>query len=163
MKSVISFPFIILLGIIFNSCQESIVAPDKQVVQIYFKYGYKNVLNTFDNIYQKDLVLDGTITVNFWLTSEEQNRILQKAAEINFFSMPDLFETDSTQHISDDPGPQKLRMQFNDEDNTVVWRYPLDYNNPQVQNLIALNYLIVSIIEAKPEYKKLPQGRGGYW
>jgi hypothetical protein len=148
---------------IFNSCNESIVAPDTQIVQIYFKYSFKNVLNTFENTYQKDLVLDGTITVNFWLTTEEQNQILNKAAAINFFSMPGLFEADSTVHTSLDPGPQELKIKYNNEDNTVVWEYPINDNDQQIMNLIELNDLIISIVEAKPEYNKLPQGRGGYW
>lgn len=157
-------PLFLLLGIFLNSCQNSINGPENQFVKIYFKYGHKDILNTFNNTYQKDLVLDGTITVNFWLTADEQNKILNKANEINFFSLPDSIGPDSYLPIpAEDFGPQKLRIQYNGEDNTVALYYPVDGNDSQISALIELNHLIKSIIEAKPEFKRLPMGRGGYW
>lgn len=163
MKYFLSFSLLLILGILFLSCQDSVVEPENQFVKIYLKYDHKNVLNTFDNTYQKDLVLDGTITVNFWLTADEQNQILNKANEINFFTFPESFETDSSLPIpSENFGQQKLRIKFNDINNTVVWYYPLYDNDQQVKDLMAIEDLIRSIIEAKPEYKKLPEGRGGY-
>ncbi len=61
------------ISFLLYSCTDSPVEPDPQFVQIYFKYRFNNELNTFESTYQKDLILDGTIKVNFWLTTEEQN------------------------------------------------------------------------------------------
>jgi hypothetical protein len=43
-----------------------------------FQVWFRNELNTYENTYQKDLVEDGVIKVRFWLTAEEQNKILDR-------------------------------------------------------------------------------------
>ena len=145
------------------SCSDSIVEPEPQFVQIFFKYEFNNELNTFDKTYQKDLILDGTIKVNFWLTTDEQNQILNKANEINFFSFPDTFVNDTSfVLVSPNPGEQILRIKINNNDHQSIWTILIDLSNPQAVKLKELSSLIISIIEAKPEYKKLPPSRGGY-
>jgi hypothetical protein len=153
----------ISLCLLIISCQDSSVEPEIQFVQIFFKYDFNNELNTFENTYQKDLILDGTIKVKFWLTSEEQNRILNKASEIGFFSLPDTLKNDTTLVMIDpNPGEQILRIKYDVKDKIVTWIYPVDLNEPHVDDLSELSTLIISVIESKPEYKKLPPSRGGY-
>lgn len=148
---------------LFVSCSDSLLEPDPQFVQIFFKYEFNNELNTFDKTYQKDLILDGTIKVNFWLTTDEQNQILNKANEINFFSFPDTFLNDTSfVLVSPNPGEQKLRIKTNNKDHQSIWTILIDLSNPQAAKLKELSSLIISIIEAKPEYKKLPPSRGGH-
>jgi len=161
MRKILLFPFLLLMGLILNSCN-NITGPDAQLVQIYFKYSFSNVLNTFDNTYQKDLVMDGTITVNFWLTAEEQKRILDKANEIDFFLLPEDFPKIDSLDFDPNPGLQKMQIKYQNKNKTVTWHYPLDSQDPQVAALMSLKDFIIQIIEAKPEYKKLPMGRGGY-
>jgi hypothetical protein len=152
-----------LLCLFLLSCQDSSIEPENQFVQIYFKYGFKNVLNTFENSYEKDLVLDGVIKVKFWFTAEEQNAILEKAIEDNYFSIPDTLQKDSTVVIIDpSPGEQILRIKYQSKDKTTIWKYPLNEDNSQVKDLMKLTSFIISIIESKPEYKRLPPPRGGY-
>lgn len=147
--------------------KNSVLEPENQFVQIYFKYDFKNKLNTFDNTYQKDLVLDGVEKVTFWLTAQEQNSVLEQAETIDFFSFPDKFtyvpQDDSLSvYISPNPGEQILRIKYGGKDKTVIWTYPLNENDPQVEDLMKLKDFIISVIESKPEYKKLPPHRGGY-
>jgi hypothetical protein len=135
---------------------------DPQFVQIQFQYGFKNELNTFDGTYQKDLVLDGTIKVPFWLTTSEQNRIVEKVLAVNFFAFPDTFHKEQGVNIIPDSSPDFLRLKYENQEKSVVCFFPLDTSNPYAQSLRELTDLIRTIIETKPEYKKLPPARGGY-
>jgi len=77
-----------MLYIVLNfSCKENNLEsqPEEQYVKILLKYNYKDELNTFDNYLIKDLVLNGQIKVNFWLTKEEQIKIQSMVCETNFF------------------------------------------------------------------------------
>jgi len=153
----------LFISILLYSCTDSPVEPDTQFVQIYFKYGFNNELNTFESTYQKDLILDGTIKIKFWLTTEEQNRILSKANQIGFFSFPANFSDDTTFIMIDpNPGNQILRIKNDAKDIQTIWTCLIDLNNQQAVELLELNSLIISIIETKSGYKKLPPSRGGY-
>ena len=166
MKSLKAFGFLILFGLLISSCQDSPVEPDPQFVQIYLKYGFRNELNTFENTYQKDLVLDGTIKVNFWLTEDEQNKILEQANSVNYFAMRDTFKYLSPDSliviISPDPGEQILRINYQSKDKTTVWSYPTPENDEEFNDLLELRQFIITIIESKPAYKLLPPASGGY-
>jgi hypothetical protein len=163
MKKSLALTMLLPVIILFYSCNESAVEPDTQFVQIFLKYGFNNELNTFNNTFQKDLVLDGTITVPFWLTTDEQNRILSKANEVNFFSLPDTLEGDTTLMVIDpNPGYQTIRIKNENNDKTVNWIYPLNYSDSSVVKALELYDFMISIIEAKPEFKKLPPSRGSY-
>jgi len=133
------------------------------MLKIDLQYGFRDELNTFARTLQKDLVLDGTVTVPFWLTSDEQDQILQKAMGIDFFSLPDTLRREPGVFISTpDPSPDLLRLQYGSQEKTVVWYYPQDPNDTQWKALLELRNVIVQVIQAKPEYKILPAARGGY-
>ncbi|MBU2447384.1 MAG: hypothetical protein KJ666_17675 [Bacteroidetes bacterium] len=167
MKYINIFLFIVVSFVMFTSCKDSSsVEPETQFVQIYFKYDFKNELNTFENTFQKDLVLDGVRKINFWLSTEEQNSILEKVNEINYFSMPDTFKYISEDSVSvsiePNPGEQILRIKYQSKDKTTIWTYPVVENDSRFTDLLALRKYIKSIIELKQEYKRLPPARGGY-
>ena len=166
MKKIKYFSILVLLCLLLFSCQKSSVEPETQFVQVYLKYGFKNELNTFENAFQKDLVMDGVIKVKFWLTAKEQNKIIEKANLLNYFSMPDTFINNSPDSIAvsinPDPGEQILRIKNLSKNKITLWSYPPLENNAQFDDLLELRQYIVTIIESKPEYKKLPPARGGY-
>ena len=166
MKKLKVFIVPLLFGLFLSSCKDSSTEPDAQFVQIFFKYEFKNELNTFENTYQKDLFMDGVTKVKFWLTNEEQNCILRKAEEVNYFTLADTINPIPLDSIliwiSPDPGAQTLRIKYNTLDKTTVWYHPLNESNPQTAQIMELRSYIVSLIESKPEYKKLPPVRGGY-
>ncbi len=167
MKRKKSFSVFLFSVLFLPYCQNTFINSENHNVQVYFKYGHKNVLNTFENSYQKDLIMDGVIKDKFYFAPDEENLILNMANSINFFSLPDTFkyvkkvrglilETDPN------PGEQILRIKYLDKDKRIIWTYPINEDNPEVKNLIKLNNFIISIIESKPEYKKLPPTKGGY-
>ena len=154
--------FLAISLIILPTCKESTVGPDYQFVQIQFKYNFKDELNTFKNYYQKDLVLDGVVRVYFRLTKDEQNKILAKAYETNFFSMPDTLLNKAPVEITPNP-TQYLRIRYGNQENAVVWNYILyEYQSDQYKRLCELTDYLTDIIESKPEYKILPPRQGGY-
>ncbi|MBN2012434.1 hypothetical protein JW960_24105 [candidate division KSB1 bacterium] len=159
----------ILLFMLFQSCTESsnpqALKPDEQTVKIDFHCSFKEHLNTFTHKLTKDLVIDGTITIDFWLTKAEQRMILAKADTIDFFNLPDSLNwaDDDSIHlaISPDPGIQYLRIQAGESDKTVYWNIVNSYAE-EFGRLQELTSFIISIIMAKPEYKSLPEANGGY-
>ena len=161
---------IVLLLMLFfsiSACKtnviESDIQSDSQLVQIYFKYSFKNKLDTFEKTYQKDLIRDGVIKVFFWLTIEEQNKILQKVNETKFFDLPEYFPRVSNPRIRPDAGEQVLRIRYLQQDKTIKWfSFPLDEDNLELNLVKELAAFIQIIIENKPEYKKLPPSNGGY-
>lgn len=153
-------------SLIIIGCSKTVTSPDPQLIKIHFYYGFGNELNTFELTYTKDLVQDGYITVDFWLTEAEQERIKNKLDSVDFFSFPDtlIYQMGSDSimaRIEPDPGWQFLRVAAENRDKAVHWRYPLPEGNEFVPRLVELKNMIIEIIEAKPEYKKLPLTEGG--
>ena len=64
---------IVVCAVLIGSCKESTTSPAGNSFNIKFSYGVgaKNVLNTYDNTYTKDLVVDSTITVPFYLSGSD--------------------------------------------------------------------------------------------
>ena len=165
-KNLLILLLVLSWSLIIAGCSKTITEPDPQLLKIHCYYGFGNVLNTFEQLYTKDLVLDGYITVDFWLTEAEQERIKNKLDAVDFFSFPDTLiyqmGPDSIMvRMEPDPGWQFLRIADENRDKTVYWRYSFREGNEFVPSLLELKNLIIDIIEAKPEYKKLPPTRGG--
>lgn len=156
---------IFLLLPIFLSCSENIIQPDEQFVNILFKYDFKNELDTFNNTYQKDLVLDGLIKIDFWLTTDEQNKIIEKANQLSFFLLPDNILADAPVQITPNPD-QFLRIKTDKKEHSILWNIILEeFQAEQYEDflkVVQLAEIIKSIVESKPEYKKLPPPNGGY-
>ena len=80
--------------------------------------------------------------------------------------MPDTFKYIPVNGITlitnPNPGEQVLRIKFQQKDKKIIWIYPLNEDNVEANNLMKLKDFIISIIESKPEYKKLPPAKGGY-
>lgn len=91
--------FVILAGltILFTSCAApattAVFTPRHSDMNFIFKYGIgaKNILDTFQNKFTKDLIQAPSVTTALYLTDEDMERIYQKMVEINFFSYPDEF------------------------------------------------------------------------
>jgi len=152
---------LLLVLLLLTTCEEQIVT-DKQFVKIHFHYGFANELNTFENIYCKDLVLDGVAAAEFWLTTDEQEEILVQAANHHFYELPDTIHDEPGTSFDPDPGRQFLRIQHQAHDHTVSWYYPLPQDSIYVPHLRILRDFLIELIESKPAYLSLPPARGGY-
>ena len=159
--------FALIISVFFLKCEKNVLEPESQFLKIHFHYGLNNELNTFEQTYQKDLVLDGTVKIPFWLTAVKQEQILIKVQTIHFFQFPDTIkykpEADSIAVVMvPNPSRQFLRIQYHQQDKTVNWHYPLPEDNEYVPLLLELTGLIIEIIKSKPEYQSLPPARGWY-
>ena len=134
-----------------------------------FKYGVGagNILDTFENSYTRDMVIDPPERTKMVLTDHEMNSIYAKMRDIGFFDYPVQFSIPmpkegsvgmvtphQTYYFKVTVGTQSKELTW--EDNIItVKSEPAD----KLRELITL---ILKIIEAKPEYKTLPTPRGGY-
>lgn len=132
-----------------------------------FKYGFeaRNILNTFEGTYTKDMVMDPPITTKLSLTKEELNTINNKMVEIDFFSYPDVF----TVPVKDDYvfmiTPYEnyyFKVQHGSKIKELYWEDSIKNQNSDADRLRELIKCIQEIAESKSEYKKLPPPRGGY-
>lgn len=135
---------------------------DPQYVKLHLQSGFRDVVDTFDGTLTKDLVLDGTVSIPFYLTEAEQEHVLSVLTDEGFFSLPDTVHSTPGVMIEPDPSPDFLRVQANSLDKTVVWRYPLEPADEHGQAVVRIVMAIREIVEERPEYKQLPPARGGY-
>jgi hypothetical protein len=156
---------VFLTGVLVSSC--SIVSPssntdhDAQFIQIFYHSGLLDELDTFHGTYQKDLI-PGAARTTMWLTSREQEMILDKVERFGFFSFPDTIHRPPNQAVSPDFGPQVIRMKYKDQDKTIVWYYPISSKSKFKYYIEGIQELLNDIIVSKPEYKALPPAKGGY-
>lgn len=136
--------------------------PDPQFIRVDFRYGFRNIVNTFDGLLTKDLVLDGTITVPFWLRTEEQQAILDELDREDFFALPDTIASVAGTVSDPNPGLQTLRIGARGMTKTVVWQLPVDTGSVSAHHILRIAARIQSVVESSARYPQLPAPRGGY-
>ena len=134
---------------------------------LIFKYGVgaRNELNTFEETFTKDMVIDPPITVAFSLTKKESDEIYQKMTEINFFDYPDTFSVfmDSEEIGFFSPYPTYyFKVEYNLNIKELLWRDNMMTEDEKAMRLREFINFIRNIIESKEEYKELPPAQGGY-
>ncbi len=125
---------------------------------IIFKYGVgaKNELNTFNQTYTKDMVMDPPITINLKLSDSELMGIYQKINDLKLFDE----STEPEENIMVTPcSSYYLKVQINSEQKELSWDDCQGKINEKFQQF---STYIIQIIESKEEYKKLPTPRGAY-
>jgi hypothetical protein len=134
-----------------------------------FKYGVggKMVLNTFDNTFTWDMVVDPPIVINLSLSKKELNEIQEKIIDIGFFDYPDTFRIIIPPNGSGCYEEPYSSYYFKVKCDSVIkelwWEAEIvEPKDKKVENLMELIELIVNIIVSKEEYKKLPTPRALY-
>ncbi len=130
---------------------------------VQFKYGVtaRNELNTFNNTYTKDMILDPPITIWLYLSDEEMNQIKQKMTEIDFFNLPEALPPRSYGAFVEPQDNFYIKAQNGSTTKEVSWNSNSEVNGIE-QNLTQLANLMTRIIEQRPEYRELPPPNGGY-
>lgn len=129
-----------------------------------FKIGFdvdaKNVIDTFNDTFTKDLVPGSAIT-NLVFTDEEMKSIYEEMKKIDILKYPDTFDPES--NICMTPYcTYNIKVQIDGRIKEIYWN---DEKSSQVPEAIALRNLIVhirDIIYSKDEYKKMPEVKGVY-
>jgi hypothetical protein len=148
------------LGEPFRTEQHS--KPDEQVVKVYFKYDFRDQVDTFNGFLTKDLVANGTVTVSFLFTTAQQDSILEALAQADFFGLPDTLHPIPNVAIAPNPGPQILRVEYQGKLKSLVWFYLLDESDPRSAAVRHLWQTIWQVVESTDSYKLLPPAVGGY-
>ena len=139
------------------------VAPRKSEFNLLFKYGVAamNELDTFNNTYTKDLVMNPPITTGLYLSDEEIGRIAQKMVDIDFFNYPESFPP-STERFLTPSTEYYLKVQNGTMVKEVSWNSNSQLTGSLEDGLLQLVNCITDIVEQRPEYKALPPPMGGY-
>ena len=91
---------------------------------------------------------------------------LQKMIDIDFFSYPRGFNPTLEGEVIGVPSHfSNYYLEFRNESGTKIVQWSSRYwapNDNQYQNLFELSGLIQDLIEAKPEYQRLPTPTAGY-
>ena len=171
-KQIVILIHCLLCLIIFSGCGLSTnLVQNNQSFHFILKYGQyaKNVLNTFEGTFTKDMVVDSIITIKFALSQEELDSIQNKMVEINIFEYPEKY-----QPWQDDGPPSNsvidhtsyntyyFKIQLGNQLKEIFWT---DSNWSKATKAIRLRNLIsqiVMMIESKKEFKKLPPPLGLY-
>jgi hypothetical protein len=129
-----------------------------------FGPGAKNVLDTTRGTFTKDMILASPLTVPMLLTDDETARIAEKMDEIDFFSYPESYVTpDVGDGAWGEPHDTYFFSVTTRRGTKVVeWEDGLFNDDERAAALRSLARLIVGIVEAKPEYQRLPPPEGGY-
>ena len=163
-KFVIPFIAFVLL-----SCSDQGLLPQDRDFNLLLRAGVggRNQLNTFDNTYTKDLILDGTITVSIVLSDSELHSIESKLVESGFFAYPDTFRVTPTDSLYLSIEPYQMyyfSVKRQSRIKTLYWDDSIVpfYTDPRRKNLQDIMVFISNIISRKPEFLRLPPARGGY-
>ena len=158
---------LIFLSLLLLSCSDSGISPGSRDFNLKLRYGIgaRNELNTFQDTYTKDLILDGAVTTRFVLSEAEFEQIKDKMIEIDFFSYPETFtvlRTDTIVVSIEPHATYDFEVKYNSSIKRLHWDDGIISNDQRAAGLRELIRLIQNIIEAKPEYRQLPPARGGY-
>jgi hypothetical protein len=156
-----------LLAVVLVSCSDMNAPEERGDFSMSFRYGIlaRNELNTFENTFTKDLILDGTVTVPFHLEAADLDTIEAKMDQIGFFSYPDTFTVgprDSVRVFITPNSTYVFKVASHATLKALFWDDAIVANDPRAAKLRELIRLIRMIVESKPEYVQLPPARGGY-
>lgn len=137
--------------------------------KLSYGVGAKNVIDTYEGTFVKDLVSAGTAKTMLVFTPEEMKTIYQKMQEIDILNYPSKFAPPYADNL--EPGMKRivmphetysLNVTFDGSTRDIYWD---DTNMSEAAKAKALRELfdyINEIIMNKDEYKKLPAFVGGY-
>ena len=138
------------------------------------KYGYegRSVLNTYNDTYTKE----GSPIIKMELSKDEMETILSEMQKIDIFNYPEAFPAYIHWSL---PVKQYLEITYKGHKKIIAWTidnmppFTINvetneviiedkYKDNEVLILSGVVKKIIEIIEAKPEYKKLPEDKARY-
>ncbi|MFH0991778.1 MAG: hypothetical protein V1799_17355 [bacterium] len=153
----------VLLGL---SCTDTGTEPLDRRFNIQLKFGInaRNELNSFNDTFTKDLILDGTIITRCVLSQAEFDSIESWLLSIDIFSYPDTFVVQQTDTVASLTPYQTyiLKFKLDSRWKNLYWEDSIVSTDARAAKLRQTLEFIRRLVEAKPEYKKLPPARGGY-
>lgn len=132
-----------------------------------FKYGVgaKNELNTYNGTFTKDMIVDPPITIQLSLSEEELKSIhgyIAKMSVLGFLDYPSNYNYPTSGTVVTPYSTYYLKATANGFMKEIQWEDRNLSNETPFRELRGLAEYIQDIITNKPEYKKLPEPKGGY-
>ena len=131
--------------------------------------GAKNIINTFDGTFEKDLITAGTAKTKLNFSDEELKRIYSIMKSINILDYPSDYKPPYTDNP--DPGVERFVQPYetynfyyrvNSESKDINWKDTNGSDASKAKELRNLFRYIEEIITSKKEYNRLPDAVGGY-
>lgn len=123
--------------------------------------GAKNELNTLKGTFTKDLISAGTSTGKLELSKDELQRIFDHMYAMKIADYPEQYQEASQMHVT----PYityDLTINYKGNSKHILWKDDSYSKSRQAAQLRGLFNQIITMIESKPEYKKMPPPVGGY-
>lgn len=127
-------------------------------------YG-KSQIDTYKGTLTKDLILDGSKTIEFKIPDNVKKDIYKLMMDINILSYPDTLKVDG---MAITPScDYELTVTINGKTKTIIWKegfppFMTDNLSKENQNFLKLVKHIDDYICSTEEYKKMPKERGAY-
>jgi hypothetical protein len=141
---------------------DSVNSAEQQRVRVFFKFDFRDQVDTFNGTLTKDLVENGTITVPFGFNAVEQDSVLSILADARFYELPDTLYPIPNVSIAPDPGVQRLRVEYEGKGKSLVWLYVLDGSDPRTGEVQELWARLRNLVQSTDTYRQLPPAKGAY-
>lgn len=127
-------------------------------------YG-KNQIDTYKGTFTKDLVLDGTKTIDFEIPDHAKKDIYKVMMDIGVMSFPDELKVRGM--VVTPSCDYKLTVTMNGKTKEIIWKEgfftSMTENLPQENvKFLSLVKFISDYIYSTDEYKNMPKANGGY-
>jgi len=155
--------FLALLGGC-GSNQMPIEKPKDFAFVLKYGIGAKNVLDTKDGTFTKDLIIAGAKNAPLKLSDEELTTIYNEMQKIKIMNYPEYFKPDRLpiqRWVTPHP-TYELTIEYNGKEKRIFWDDESLSEESESNKLRNVINLVKTIIENKEEYKKFPEPQGGY-
>jgi len=151
------FAFVSLLAVLLLGCgAES--PQNSDGFNFVFRYGYGgtlNELNTLEDTYRKDMVVDRAITTSLELSEEEVKSVEDKIAELKLFE--DEYQPGNIRSVTSPCESFSLSADYGSMSDSMEW----DCNEMTAARTEFVDFMM-KLIDSQEEVQALPEPRGGY-
>ena len=152
--------------IILCGCSEAVhIYPDDFDFRLDFGVDGKNRIDTFNGSFTKDLVIDGTATIDLIIPENIMKDIYDKMMEIDIMSFPDTLDLDDL--FITPSCDYDLHITANGINKAIVWTD--GFFTSMEEGLPAKNIKFLELVKyisdyiySTDEYKQMPEANGAY-
>ncbi len=162
---------LIITIIVISGCTQKVQIPSEPTSQfdIYYSFGVgeKNILDTKNNLYTKDMICDPSKEYDFKLTDSEKTEIHNSILQNDLFNIKEDFtEYCDERGICKSVGPlSTATLIITTDEKSKTIKYSADYifkDDPELQKFQNVVRVIQDIISQKEEKMNIEQPKCGY-